>query len=119
MISLMCTPSNTLSYRLQRVTQWMSQLTAVIGRRLNSSHVHCAGSATNPHTRKSHVLGSKRGIYDACSTGHFSVKTWPGGSLRFCSGVSSGFFGLKNDIKTPAYCRGAVTAPLQSQLTRN
>ncbi len=54
----MGTPSNWASSRVHRVTQWMSVTSDVRGIARSSSHVNENGSATSPHTRKSHVARS-------------------------------------------------------------
>src|SRR5262249_16279923 len=46
---------------------------------LNSSHESRIGFSTAPSTEKSHVARSVAGIDPACSTGHLSVRYWPGG----------------------------------------
>ncbi len=72
-------PSKVTSKRLQRVTQWMSSVTSVRGSALSSSQVSRSGVSTSPETVKSQVARSVCGTDPACSTGHFSVKYWPGG----------------------------------------
>jgi hypothetical protein len=58
----------------------MSCVCSVRGSALNSSHVSVSSFSTSPQMRRSHVARSVRGTVPACSTGHFSVKYWPGGS---------------------------------------
>ncbi len=76
------TPVSSASKRLQRVTQWMSWITVTVGSSASSSHVSVTGVSTSPHTLKSQP--SSPGEYDATSpawsTGHLSVRYWPGGS---------------------------------------
>src|SRR5829696_6773934 len=77
--SRQCTPSKRASNRDQRVTQWMSCTFPPRGRRLNSSQLNSSSFSTSPKTRNVHVARSVRGTEPACSTGHFSVRYWPGG----------------------------------------
>src|SRR5262245_15468180 len=95
MISLMGTPSKRLSRRDQRVTQWMSHVTSVIGSRRNSSQVHDTSFSTSPKQRNVQVRGSKRGVSPYVSTGHFVVTLCPGGTRAATLGptafVVSGF----------------------------
>src|SRR3954452_4322919 len=49
------------------------------GRRLNSSQPSSSSFSTSPKTRNVHVARSVCGTEPACSTGHFSVRYWPGG----------------------------------------
>ncbi len=80
-ISRQCTPLKWASKRLQRVTQWMSLVTSVAGSAVSSSKVSVISFSTSPHTRRSHAARSTFGTSPACSTGHFSVRYCPGGSL--------------------------------------
>src|SRR5688572_8119355 len=89
-ISLTATPSQVLSSFDHRVTQWMSDLTVVRGSARNSFHVHDTSCSTSPKHRNVHVFGSKRGVRPYVSTGHFVVRTWPGGTRA----ARSGFVGL-------------------------
>ena len=43
------------------------------------SHVSIRGGSTSPDTARLHVARSTSGTEPACSTGHFSVRYWPGG----------------------------------------
>src|SRR2546429_9984133 len=79
----------------------MSERTVIRGRRRNSSHVHDVGRSTRPKQRKAQRLGSKRGVRPYVRTGHFSVRTWPGGTRSATAG--SGLF-LWEILKLP---RGA------------
>src|ERR1051326_6949452 len=63
------TPSQSLSKRLHRVTQWKSLCVLTRGSRLNSSQMSRTGCSTSPRMRKSHLAGSKRGTDPECSTG--------------------------------------------------
>src|SRR5262245_26169586 len=80
MISRTGTPSRWLSRRDQRVTQWMSHVTSVIGSRRNASQVHDTSLQTSPKHRNVQVRGSKRGVSPYVSTGHFVVTLCPGGT---------------------------------------
>jgi len=62
MISRMGTPSNRLSRRDQRVTQWMSQCTSVRGSARNSSQVHETSCSTRPKHRNVQVVGLNFGV---------------------------------------------------------
>ena len=80
-ISLQGTPSNCASKRLQRVTQWMSCVELARGSAPNCSQLELdllldlAEDAKAPRRRgRSSAPGA------ACSTGHFFVMYWPGGS---------------------------------------
>src|SRR5437867_3250802 len=66
----------------------MSLRTRIRGRDRNSSWVQRAGCSTRPNTLKSHFARSTRGTGPWCSTGHLSVRIWPGGSLGSCLGLS-------------------------------
>ena len=59
--SLIETPSQLLSNRLQRVTQWMSECTCTRGRAWNSVQVQRCACSTSPSTRSSHFTRSTRG----------------------------------------------------------
>ena len=63
----------------QRVTQWMSCVCSVRGSAFSSSQESVSGLSTSPETSNVHVARSVDGIEPACSTGHFSVRYWPGG----------------------------------------
>ncbi len=80
-----------MSKRLQRVTQWMSVVISRLGSAVNSSHESVIGLSTSPKTRRSHVARSVCGTVPACSTGHFSVRYWPGGSRSGSYPASSTF----------------------------
>jgi hypothetical protein len=75
------TPSKAASKRLQRVTQWMSCTLPERGSSFSSAHVSSSSCSTSPVTRNVHVARSTSGTLPACSTGHLSVRYWPGGSL--------------------------------------
>ena len=64
----------------QRVTQWMSCVCSVRGSAFSSSQESVTGFSTSPETSNVHVARSVDGTEPACSTGHFSVRYWPGGS---------------------------------------
>ena len=72
---------NDASKRLQRVTQWMSWTTVACGSAANACQSSSSGVSTSPHTRK--LQPARSGGYSATSpawsTGHFSVRYWPGG----------------------------------------
>jgi hypothetical protein len=91
-ISRMGTPSKRLSRRDQRVTQWISHATSVMGRRRNSSHVHDTSFSTSPKQRNVQVCGSKRGVAPYVSTGHFVVNLCLGGTRAATFG-STAFVG--------------------------
>ncbi len=63
----------------QRVTQWMSCVCSVLGSAFSSSQESVSSFSTSPKTRKVQVARSTLGIDPAWSTGHFSVRYWPGG----------------------------------------
>ncbi len=75
-------PAKDASNRLHRVTQWMSCVTSTRGSSLSCSQVSVSGVSTSPETVKSQPARSC--VYFAAepawSTGHFSVRYWPGGS---------------------------------------
>src|SRR5712691_4820433 len=75
----MATPSQRLSNRLQRVTQWMSDVTSTLDSSRNSFHVQETSSPTRPKHRNVQVLVSPRGASPYVRTGHFCVRTCPGG----------------------------------------
>jgi len=56
--SLQCTPSNCVSNRDQRVTQWMSCTFDERGSSLNCSHESSSVFSTSPNTRSVQVLRS-------------------------------------------------------------
>src|SRR5262245_42492042 len=58
----------------------MSCVWLVRGRALSSSQVRRSGLSTSPDTKKSQVERSYVGTEPAWSTGHLSVRYWPGGS---------------------------------------
>ncbi len=75
------TPPKVVSNRLHRVTQWMSCVTSTFGSLFSSAHVRVRSESTWPHTLKSQPVRSVgySAMAPACSTGHFSVRYWPGG----------------------------------------
>src|SRR5712692_6884699 len=84
-ISETATPSQRLSYRLQRVTQWMSDVTSTRGSPRNSFHVQETSLSTRPKHRKVQVCRSARGVSPYVRTGHFCVSTCPGGRRSLAS----------------------------------
>ena len=75
-------PAKVASNRLQRVTQWMSCVTSTRGSSFSCCQVSVTGVSTSPETRKSQPSRSAGYVATepAWSTGHFSVRYWPGGS---------------------------------------
>ena len=63
------TPSNPVSNRLQRVTQWMSWTLLSLGSPVNCSHVSDISSSTSPKTRNVHVARSACGTLPASRDG--------------------------------------------------
>src|SRR4249919_2197714 len=57
----------------------MSCVCDVRGSASSSAHESRIGFSTSPETKKSHVVRSVRGMELAWSTGHLSVRYWPGG----------------------------------------
>src|SRR5437879_3430076 len=69
----------------------MSQVISVLGSAWSSSHVSVTGRSTSPKTRKSHVARAVSGTEPAWSTGHLSVRYWPGGRREGSSPRSTSF----------------------------
>jgi hypothetical protein len=65
----------------------MSEVISAARSAVSSSQVSRTGSSTSPETVKSHVDRSVVGTVPAWSTGHLSVRYWPGGSLTVVAGV--------------------------------
>jgi len=74
------TPVNSLSNRLQPVTQWKSWRCVSVGRSVNSSNEKEPSSSTAPHTSRLQFSRATLGVPDFESTGNFSVRRCPGGS---------------------------------------
>src|SRR5579872_438081 len=77
---LVGTPVHCVSNFDQRVTQWISAVTARAGSARNCSHVNSCGLSTSPKTRKRQAVGSKRGTSPTWSTGKSRAMYCPGGS---------------------------------------
>src|SRR6185437_12409319 len=80
------------SKRLQRVTQWMSCTFELRGSSLNACQSSSSSSSTSPCTRSDHVSRFVSGTDPACSTGHLSVRYWPGGRRPASKPASRTFF---------------------------
>src|SRR5687767_8447222 len=64
------------------VTQWMSVVSRVRGRALNSSQLHCAVLPSTLRSVKLHFVRGVRGVGPAERTGKSFVSYWPGGRRR-------------------------------------
>src|SRR5215204_6481995 len=109
--SRQCTPTKRASKRLQRVTQWMSCTFSAFGSALSSSQLSVIGVSTSPKTRKSHVARSVSGTEPACSTGHFSVRYWPGGRRAGSYPASATFFSALPLNTVPRLVAMAIVTP--------
>src|SRR5688500_1592746 len=80
----------------------MSCITSTVGRSRNCFQSSLSSRSTSPQTRKSQVARSVCGTEPACSTGHFSVRYWPGGSRAGSYPASITFFSAldRNTVTT-------------------
>src|SRR5437764_10565159 len=88
----------------------MSTVISDCGSACSSSYVSVRGASTSPPILKSHVARSVCGTEPACSTGHFSVRYWPGGSRLGSYPASTTFFSAL-DLKRGTISR-LTTVPI-------
>src|SRR5919204_5774530 len=95
----------------------MSTVTSWLGSSSSWSQVRVIDSSTSPKTLRSHTARSTFGTEPACSTGHFSVRYWPGGS-RAGSYPASATFASAFDLNRGTLPRLTTVVSVSVQVAR-